>query len=187
MKKFYESSDLSWWHGFVPVDTRFVSPDASGTYVEKTLPAGTLVRQYAGHLSDTLQSPAAGKKNVYWTEVAPDAGEFWLAYKSAPETKALIKSAAYQADTPAREQRMGWMQIDPDTLLLPEVKGLTTEDLSTIPPKPRKPDYRKLTPQEIIDAAKLGQESQGFPWWILIAGGAAAWYYGRKRGSNGDA
>lgn len=183
MKVFYESSDLSWWHGFLPVDTRFVSPDASGEFVEKTLPAGTLVRQYQGHLSDTLTSPAKGKKNVFWTEVAPDVDEFWLAYAESPETTALVQSAAYQADSAARDQRMGWVQNDPDQLLLPEIKGLTNQDLSTIPPKPRKPDYRKLTPQEILDAAKNGQTTgaqSGFPWLLLIVGGAAAWYYGRK-------
>jgi hypothetical protein len=185
MKKFYESSNLSWWHGFLPVDAVFMSPDASGQYVKKTLAAGTLVRQYSGNLSDTLQSPAAGKKDVYWTEVAPDTGEFWLAYKASPQTTALVKSAVYQADNDARDQRMGWMQIDPETLLLPEVKGLTTEDLSTIPPKPRKPDYRKLTPQEIIDAANSVQSAGDFPWWLVIVGIGGVWYYSRK--SRGEA
>lgn len=184
-KGIWVSDKMSWFHGFVPVDTQFITFDDAGNATKRTIPAGTLVRLYQGWIGGSdagLQSPKPDEKNVWWTEVAPDTnGEFWSAYLVSPAQNALMASEAYKADADNRQKRNGYAKVDAATLLLPEIKGSTDLDLSTADAKPRKPDYKKLTPQEIEDAIKDKPAGGGsaLPW-LLIAGAVAAWVYSKR-------
>jgi hypothetical protein len=181
------SVNLSWFHGFLPKDTTFFTFDDAGNKTKRTIPAGTLIRAYKGWIGPADKSSGfpSPQQDVWWTEVAPADGEFWSLYKESPQQKALMQSQAFLNDAEDRQKRNGFAQFDVNTLILPEIKGLTDADLSSASAKPRKPDYRKLTPQEIIDAANGAQSAGGFPWWLVIVGIGGVWYYNRK--SKGEA
>lgn len=127
------SPGLAWRHFVVGTDLAMHS--AAGD--DFVIPAGETIRVYQGDLlagSSTLQAALTSPTGVnFLVERSPDgsAGEFWFGYKPDAATQVdQLDGAAYEADTAARRERIGWAPVTPDAAT--QVDDATSAALDSI-------------------------------------------------------